>query len=438
MNIFTINKHLASGEINHPGLFPHLEQLEDAPFIFDISFGLDGLPTEPGILLIRGARQYGKSTWLESMLKKTILEHGAGTAFYLNGDVLLDQKALEQSIEELLLQFNDYTTIRRLFIDEITAIPKWETTLKLMADRGQLKNILVVTTGSNATDLRRGAERLPGRKGKLARTNYLFTPIAYKEFHRVCSSTLKEKTFIAYLLSGGSPIACSELASTGKIPDYVITLIRDWIDGEIARTGRTRQSLNNVLQVLFRFGGTPVGQAKLAREAALTSNTIAAGYIEKLNDLGVLVPAFPWDQHKNLPILRKPCKYHFTNLLVAIAYHPKRIRHLDDFSLLSNAEQGMWLEWLVAQELLRRSSISGEDILEPQKFWQNKTHEIDFVVSPKEFIEVKRGQTTAYEFGWFLRQFPNQYLTIINKNTFNKSQITGLTIEDFLLQKSTP
>jgi len=66
-----------------------------------------------------------------------------------------------------------------------------------------------------STDLRRSTERLPGRKGKLARITYLFTPISYREFKRHCGKQLKEKTLAAYLLSEGSPITCTELATTG-------------------------------------------------------------------------------------------------------------------------------------------------------------------------------------------------------------------------------
>ena len=64
---------------------------------------------------------------------------------------------------------------------------------------------------------------------------------------------------------------------------------------------------------------------------------------------------------------------------------------MTDFARLSESEQGMWLNWLIAQEQLRRAAISGESILTPQLFWQNKSHEIDFVVSHTTFVEVKRG-----------------------------------------------
>lgn len=433
MDINTINMVLFRGEIDRPHIFPHLDRLQRAPYQFRMDFGLSELPMEPGILMIRGPRQYGKSTWLERQILDTIRKFGPGTAYYLNGDYIADKDKLTQAIEDLLPTYVSNAPVRRLFIDEITAIQHWEVALKRLADQGKLQDILVITTGSKATDLRRGAERLPGRKGKLARSTYLFTPVAYAEFKRQCGEILGSKTLLTYLLSGGSPIACGELATTGVIPEYVVELIRDWIEGEITAAGRTRTALMNILNVLYRFGGCPVGQAKLAREAGLANNTIAANYIEILRDLSCVIPAYPWDTNKNQLILRKECKYHFNNLLVALSYHPKQIRSLADFETLSPQEQGMWYEWLVAQELARRTAIEGRGVLEPLGFWQNQKHEIDFVISPDHLLEVKRGQSSALELSWFVQQFPHKKLTLINAETFATAAIRGMNLEAFML-----
>lgn len=427
-----INTVLASGNIDQPHIFPHLDWLKESPYLFDIDFGLSKLPLKPGILLIRGARQYGKSTWLEQQLYQTIKQFGAGSAYYLNGDYITNVDALTAAIDELTTAFSKDAPVRRLFIDEITTVQNWELALKRLADQGKLAKILVVTTGSKATDLRRGAERMPGRKGKLSRTTYLFTPVSYQEFKKKCGKALGKNTLIAYLLSGGSPIACAELAKTGVIPEYVIELVRDWINGEITRSGRSQAAVTNVLNVLFRFGGTPVGQAKLARESGLANNTIAANYIEILQDLGCVIPAYPWDKDRHQLILRKPCKYHFMNLLAAICYHPSRIRSIAEFLTLSTDEQGMFYEWLVAQEIMRRKAIQGETILEPLAFYQDKNHEIDFVSDSKTLIEVKRGQTSPLEFTWFAKKFPHQKLTVINTNLFQTNHVAGIALEAFL------
>ncbi len=435
MDLKEFNFQLLQGNIgSNSGLFPHLDALREAAFVFDIDFGLPVLPTEPGILLIRGPRQYGKSTWLEQEIKKTIEQFNAGSAFYINGDQLSDHHALEEEIKTLIMAFPNGVPVRRIFVDEITAIDDWEMALKRLADQGKLKDILVITTGSKATDLRRGAEKLPGRKGRLARTTYLFTPLSYREFHRVCGEILGKNTLIAYLLSGGSPVCCTELASKGVISEFVIELTRDWIEGEIAASGRSRAALLNIMSVLFRWGGTPVGQAKLAREAGLANNTVAAGYIEILNDLACVIPAYPWDSDREINILRKPCKYHFTNLLAAVTYYRERIRKTEDFNMLSVQEQGVWYEWLIAQELLRRNALAGQEILAPLSFWQNQAHELDFVGSPDHFIEVKRGACSPMEFAWFSRQFPQKMLTVINPYEFKSGQVQGITLEKFLLQ----
>ena len=433
MDIHELNNALAQIDGSPEKLFPRLQALKKQAFVFKFDFGLEILPLEPGILMIRGARQYGKSTWLEQQIAKSVQEYGPGSTFYLNGEYIPNENDLEKNIKQLLTAFSSKTKVKRIFIDEITALDNWEIVLKRMFDRGLLNDILIITTGSSATDLRRGAEKLPGRKGKLQRSNYLFTPISYKEFHRVCAKQLKSNTLITYLLSGGSPIACAELAANGTIPEYVISIVRDWIDGEIARSKRNRSALLNILQSCYRFGGTPVGQAKLARESGLANNTIAAGYIEILNDLGVLVPSYPWDQHRNIKILRKACKYHFINLLAAIAYHPKRIRSIKDFNSLDTQEKGVWYEWLIAQEISRRQAIEGTDILSPLAFWQNKNHELDFVVDENKFIEVKSGKCTALEFSWFVEQFPKSKLYVINQQAFKAQKITGSDFEDFLL-----
>ena len=435
MTLQTLNHALASGDVEHTGLFPHLDLLQHATVQFLVDFGLQALPEQPGILMIRGPRQYGKSTWLEQQLYNTIKQFGPGSAYYINGDYLLGKQDLESHIQQLLPFFNDKAPVNRLFIDEITAIDQWEVVLKRLVDSGQLRSILVVTTGSKATDLRRASEKLPGRKGKLERANYLFTPIAYVDFEKAAYERFQDKTVWAYLLTGGSPIACNELIDKGFIPEYVIELVRDWIEGEIAASGRSRHALHAIMQVLYRFGGSAIGQAKLAREAGLANNTVATGYMDILADLGCVLPSYAWDANRDALILRKPCKYHFTNLLAAIAYHPNRLRSVDDILALPSQEQSMWYEWLVAQELTRRQAIYENRILEPLAFWCSKQHEVDFVVSSDHFVEVKLSQTSPMAFTWFPQQLPNKQLQVIAHNSFDTPYVKAKPMEAWLKQE---
>jgi len=433
MDVKQINAALAAGSIDAPGVFPHLEELRDQDYVFKVQFGMDSLPELPGMILVRGARQYGKSTWLEKEVRTTIETFGPGSAYYLNGDTIADAREFVEGVRVLVSAFSAEAKVRRLFIDEITSIRNWQSGLKQLRDFGEIRSVLVVTTGSKASDLRRGTERLPGRKGRLSRTDYLFTPISYGELCRVCGDVLGKQTLAAYILSGGSPVACNELAVRKRIPEFAISMTRDWIYGECALSGRDRASLLNVLAAILRFGGSPLGQAKLAREAGLANNTVADGYIELLADLLCVGRAYAWDASRNIRLPKKPCKYHFVNTLAAVACDPRHLRTLEDFRLMAPELQGRWYEWAVAQELWRRAAIRGEEIPERMFFWKSKDHELDFVLDADQFIEVKRGKTGPLEFSWFHQVFPKGRLTVVGSSRFQTDHVTGVTLEDFLM-----
>lgn len=433
MNFLEINQALAAGAVNTPGLLPKVDALKQQPAVFKMNFGLSRMPNEPGLLLIRGARQYGKSTWLQQCIHATAEEFGPGSVFYLNGDEIRNESELEEQLLMLCKMFSPKAAVRRIFVDEITAIKSWEKALKRLIDRNELPNVLVVTTGSKATDLRQGAERLPGRKGRLARTEYIFTPISFPEFNRVCSAHFNEKDILpAYLLCGGSPPAALSLIEAGWIAPYVIEIVRDWIYGEFAAAGRSRDLLLGVMECLYRFGGTPTGYAKIARETGMANNTVAAGYIEQLTNLLCVAPALAWDASRQRSNRRRPCKFHMTNLLAATAWHPARLRSPADFHALQPQDQGLFIEWAVAQECWRKAALRGDEIPEKMNFWQSENHEIDFIHSPDEMIEVKRGKSGPLEFGWFPKVFPNARLTVISTSRFETDCIEGLTLHDFL------
>ena len=433
MTTLEMNRALSEGRIEEAGVLPKLDQLKEAPVVFRQEFGLGSLPEEPGIIVIRGARQYGKSTWLQRMIAHTIDSFGPGTAFSLNGDEIRNQDELREQIRTLIPLYRARAPVRRLFIDEITSVAHWQTALKVLVDRAELKDVLVITTGSQAGDLRHGFERLPGRKGRLSRSSFIFAPVTFSEFADKTASMLQLEDLVpAYLLSGGCPIACAELASGGRIPDYVNELVRDWVYGAFARAGRSRASLLGVLDCLFRFAGSPVGQSKLAREAGLANNTIAAEYIDTLADLLSVGLGHPWDSSAKRPNRRRPAKFHFTNTLVATAWHPLHPRTPKDVRSMPKQSQGELVEWAVAQELFRRAAVRGDDLPELLPHWASKEHEIDFVEDHNSFIEVKAGKTNPLEFSWFPKVFPNGRLTVVSDRSYETDRIRGVTIEAFL------
>ena len=439
MNTMQVNKALAAGDVDTRGVLPKLDRLSEATVVFDVDFGLRELPEQPGIIVVRGPRQYGKSTWLQQQVRRTIETYGPGSAFHLTGDEIVNWRSLIDEIRSLLPLFRRDSPVRRIFIDEITAVQEWERALKILSDAGELEKTLVVTTGSKAADLRRGTERLPGRKGKLPRTNYIFTPLSYPEFVRGCAPHIAPEDMLpAYMLSGGAPVAASAVATEGHLPEYVIELVRDWVLGAVAASGRSRAALLALLDCLYRFGGTPLGQSKLARETGLANNTVAAGYIELLHDLLSVVPANAWDASRARPNRRKPCKYHFANLLVAVAWHPEHPRTPADIRDMSPEQHGALLEWTAVQEFWRRQCCKHGEVPETVPFWQSDKHELDIVTGPNEFLEIKRGKTSPLDFAWFGKVFPKGHLTVVSASRYETDRITGVTFDDFLQAQCAP
>ena len=91
------------------------------------------------------------------------------------------------------------------------------------------------------------------------------------------------------------------------------------------------------------------------------------------------------------------------------------------------------MKWLVAQELFRRAALRGDEFPEVMSYWNTGEHEIDFVLGPDRFIEVKRGRTGPLDFIWFHKCFPKGHLTVISESRFETDHIRGVTLEDFLL-----
>ena len=435
MNVVERNQLYLKGILQGEGLFPHLEVAPASGF-FSWDFGLDELPREPGIIVIRGPRQYGKSTWLEYQLRETLRQFGPGTALFLNGDYIAGPDELDSDIESLMSYFPEEASVRRLFIDEITAVAGWQKAIKRLADRGVLRKVLLITTGSKASDIQREAELLPGRKGKLARTIYLFAQLPYKIFYDKAFPTLKSQTLPAYLIAGGSPPACAAVLETGSVPEYVFQTTADWIYGECALAGRSRPMLLRLLEQLMRRGASPIAQTTLAEESGMANNTVAHGYLDLLSDLLVLGASEPWDPARKVRVSRKASKYPFVNLLAANTWSTNRHTTPTSLERSTGEEKGVWWEWAVASELFRRAAKEGHPSPLQSLFWRSEKHEIDFVRQGRPWIEVKAGHASPFEFDWFIRTFSRERLLVVSSDRFDGSAVRGVTLEDFLLDES--
>ena len=57
------------------------------------------------------------------------------------------------------------------------------------------------------------------------------------------------------------------------------------------------------------------------------------------------------------------------------------------------------------------------------------------MLSPSEFLEIKHGRASPVEFAWFSKVFPKARLTVISQTRYDTANLTGIGLEDFLLQE---
>jgi uncharacterized protein len=431
-----LNQKLLYGGVLTELELPNYWELKNSAIHFEWNFGLKILPLEPGFIVVRGARQYGKSSWLQTQIFNTYTNFGKGCCAYLNGDSILNSEELYEEIKNLISFLNN-SEVKRIFIDEITAVEKWEIAIKRLWDEGLSRSTLIITTGSNAVDLLRGSELLPGRKGKIDRNNYIFLPISFSEFcKQAAHSNLTEKFPLVenYLISGGSPIACKNLIEKSLIDPYIFQLTKDWILGAIAKSGRTRLQALAILNEVFLRGCSPVSLTKIARDSSAANNTVVLGYLEIFRENLILHRCFEQDFITQKIQFRKESKIPFVHLLAASAMQKEPFISTKTFELLSSMEQGKWYEWLVAQELWRREMMNSQTADSSLSYLKIGEKELDFF-DGKFCYEVKKGKIIPQEFDWFVKKFPKKTLKVISNSSFHYFNVFGYTFEEFLLEK---
>lgn len=115
MDVKTINHLLAEGNLERDDMWPRIVEMESKAYQFRFEFGLTELPAEPGLIVIRGPRQYGKSTWLDMNLRQSAEEFGKGSSYYLNGDEIGTADELAREMTSLYASYSRDAGIKRLF-----------------------------------------------------------------------------------------------------------------------------------------------------------------------------------------------------------------------------------------------------------------------------------------------------------------------------------
>ncbi len=395
---------------------PLLKQLRELKVILKFPVE-DRIQSEPGRLyILRGPRQIGKTTLLKRMIK-SLLEEGVEPQriFYFALDIggIKD----EEGLFDLLLTYHEFASESFskpffIFIDEASYTRDWATGIKKAYDLGIIRDCFVVITGSSSIELKRGGERLPGRRGIFPHESDVeMLPLSFREFVQnlepqiqiPAAEIVPEAIYEAaeklsyfsrelknlmgkYLLAGGFPLSINELLEKGEISPGPYTTYLQAILADLARAGKRETYFKEIVYIIVQKKLEPLDSALIARETSIGSHNTVSSYIETLEGLFLLDIVYSARNMRDpRPSFRKRRKFYFKDpfLFHLMAAWAEGDQNYFSFSrkLLESEMAARLVESTVGVHLKRRGNVY---------HWRGREGEIDFLFGKKPvFIEVK-------------------------------------------------
>ena len=363
--------------------------------------------TVDAILTVRGPRQIGKSTTMKLIIRKLLLEKKVPrqSVFYFSLDMIEDFNQLHELLVCWLCAVRPGSSRERLyiFLDEISFVREWQRAVKMLADQGKLNNITLLLTGSNLLDVEQGAERMPGRRGRLDKLDYEHLPLSFADYIGLTEKAIDRTDpaalhyhqdllvhrFEEYLLVGGFPLAVNLFNDTGHISSWVYQLYLSWIEGDMGRVGKQERNLHQIMSRILAHQSSAVSWLGLGREAGIASHATVQEYVEILEKMYVLQVVPFMDISTGIVRWRKNRKIYFQDPLIFHCFSGKNNGIGDCFYtearrfLADPVNKSQLVESVVAFHLQRAFGSCS--------YWQGKK-EIDFVVQQDDgfaLIEVK-------------------------------------------------
>jgi len=273
----------------------------------------------PGIYILTGGRQVGKSTSCKLLIKHCLQKKiiSAQRILYLPCDEIFDAKELGKILRYFLDEILPHRFL--LIIDEITYVKDWDRVIKALADEGYFKDGICLLTGSDTLILKDAAMRFPGRRGKASQIDFHLHPLSFAEYVKLISPRSKPNAkklavfFQDYLLCGGYLRAINDLAQEGEVTQATYLTYEQWIRGDFLTRGKNEDTLMAVLHALLTVGVGQISYSSLTRKIGLVSKETLIDYCRLLERMDILINLQAFDQNKKQGFPRKDRKFHFTD-----------------------------------------------------------------------------------------------------------------------------
>ena len=435
-------------------------------------FSRQGIQWEPALMdqfdlstfhiyTLRGPRQVGKTTMLKLMIKKLLdnPQISKKQVLYYSSDNIDSYKEIIELLETYFGFINGLPNPPErafIFLDEITGIKQWQRGIKYLVDTGVLENTAIILSGSSASDLRTGIERLPGRRGSGTNLDKILLPASFREFVSLVSPetfsllsnappfdpfkitkelyqelhalkvhlVLLNRLLNRYLLSGGFLRAINRHSQNNTIDPDVYELYLQWIRGDIVKAGKNERTARQIVSELLKISVSTFGWDTIAKKIDVGAHKTVSEHILSLEDSFVLRVLYQVDLNTGMPRIKKMKKAYFSDPFILwtlrgwtegwLIFYEKSCEKVRDELFKS-----CLAEMLVANALFRQyqsTDWTRANIM----FFRNKG-EIDFLIKKDERlmpVEVKYQKNAGISDIRLMRKLGFRNGIIVSRETF--------------------
>ncbi len=341
--------------------------------------------TMPGIFLLFGGRQTGKTTSLKLLIKHLLKKIPTSNIAYLACDLIRDRFELIDNIRFHLKGVRSEHPVW-LFLDEITFITAWDVSIKALADEGVFRKNFCIITGSDQILLQQARRGLVGRRGNAERVDFTMRTLSFREFHDLVKSKNYEKRygelFKDFIICGGYLRAINDFYS-GTVRKATIKTYADWLIGDFEKQRKSIRTLIAILKSLVVCYSSQITFGSLLDHVQNISKPTLIEYIEILERMGVIFILYAYDQNKETGALKKARKIYLTDPFLFSVMNYLLGEH-QGTDKISTSESNI-VEGIVVSEFMRRYP----------SFYLKGKGEIDLVYlknKKPEYVEIKWGK----------------------------------------------
>jgi predicted AAA+ superfamily ATPase len=362
----------------------HLKQLERGAYVYERT---GYVPEKKGVIVVYGARQVGKTTWVKQWIAR-LLENGKGEdVFYLNAEMIKDRFELYETIKLVKGLYNP----EYVFIDEISTVENWERAIKAIADEGGFDGRCAVLTGSSSINIMKKAERLPGRMAA-GQYKFRYYPLGFSEVAKIYgikAGTPRDAIshldrlnplLYRYFLHGGFARAINAFHSEGALGEDLFSVYSAWIDGELAKEKRSPEIATILMDGVVYALTNEVSWSSLVRSVnhvtvseytELLRNMFVLDYLEKYRRAGLGAP-----RNKKIYFI-DPFLY-WVALFRSRKVNSIGLTNLDSTTMGKLAEMSAYSA--IVQYIDRKTGENDFDIRRYANFEKERSGETDFIV----------------------------------------------------------